>query len=68
MTKDIITMRIYRPGEVQEIDPARAMIRLFGLYKMAGFEPEGSTVRFQGIDPLTGDTIVFEVQDKREVY
>lgn len=66
MSSDIITLRMYRQGEVQEVDPQAAMTLLFGLHKLAGHEPRGSTERFQATIS-TGDTIVFEVQNKREV-
>lgn len=62
----VVTVTVYREGAVEEAEPISAMVRLFGLCEAAGLRPRGSTDRFQVEDSLR-HTLVFEVQDKREV-
>jgi hypothetical protein len=64
---EIITVIGYRKGQVIAEDTSTTMRRLFNALRGSGFETTGSFIRFSADDPVTGDQLLFEVQDSRSV-
>lgn len=64
----VVTVYLYKKDKIAPVDPETLMAQMWTELREHGHRCNGSYTRFECVHPTSGDTLVFEVQDKREVY